>query len=67
LNDNQQQSVPRLWSVETLAEQWALKPATIRKWARVGKLPGVRVNGLWRFDERDLLQFLDKQDNGVRP
>lgn len=66
MNDNQQQSVPRLWSVETLADHWALKPATIRKWARTGRLPGVRVNGLWRFDERDLLRFLDKQDNGVQ-
>jgi len=49
-----QPDVPRLVPAERLAEAWQVAPATVRRWARQGTIPAVRVGKFWRFDLREL-------------
>jgi excisionase family DNA binding protein len=37
-----------------VAEHLRVKPMTVRKWCRRGKLPGIRVGGQWRIRMTDL-------------
>gem|GEM_PF-2214148 len=45
----------RLWTVEEVAEYLRLKPATIRRMAREGKIPAIKVGKSWRFSENQIL------------
>ena len=49
----------RLLSVERLAELWCVSEATVRRWAREGELPAVRIGKCWRFRESDLLRLIE--------
>lgn len=64
-----ERKLPRMWSTEDLAAHWSLRPATVRAWARAGRLPGVRLGNLWRFRESDLVEFLEKTKatDGAQP
>jgi len=49
------------YSPEEIAEHYNLKPATVRKWIREGKLKAVKLGHLWRVKEEDLKDFV-KED-----
>ncbi len=48
-------------SPEEIAEQYNLKPGTVRLWIRQGKLKAVKLGHLWRIPDDALQKFL-KQD-----
>ena len=49
-------------SVADVAKQLRMHPATVRKWANEGRLPGRRIGGrLWRF-RRSAVQQLEGED-----
>ncbi len=52
----------KYYSPEEIGEQFNIKPATVRKWIREGKLQAVKLGALWRISEEALQEFL-KQDN----
>jgi len=56
------------YSTEEVSELYNIKPATIRKWIREGKLKAVKLGHLWRIREDDLKEFIkqDKKDSAWR-
>jgi len=46
--------------VETIAHQWDVSPATVRRWARDGYLPAIRVGTFWRFEVDALRRIVEK-------
>lgn len=60
------QDVPRLLSAAQLARAWALTEGTIRRWAREGKLPAVRIGSEWRFPADRLRAMVREREGGGR-
>lgn len=50
-----------LWTVQNVAQFLALKPATIRQMARQRRIPCYQVGRKWRFDPRQVRQWLEEQ------
>jgi len=50
-----------LWTVDHVAQFLALKPNTIRQMARQRRIPCYQVGGKWRFDPRQVQQWLEAQ------
>ena len=52
-------NVEKLLTTEDVAKILLVKPDTLRKWLRTGKIKGVKVgNRLWRFWKSELEAFL---------
>ena len=49
----------KYYSPEEVGEQFNVKPATIRKWIREGKLKALKLGGLWRITEEELQRFIN--------
>jgi excisionase family DNA binding protein len=41
-------------TVKEVAHKLSIKPKTVRKWLREGKLKGVKLGRLWRIREADI-------------
>ena len=50
--------MPRLIDVDELAEYLKLKKQTIYNWLSQGKISGIKVGGVWRFDRREVDAWL---------
>jgi excisionase family DNA binding protein len=48
----------RLIDVDELAEYLKLKKQTIYNWLHQGKIAGMKVGGVWRFDRREVDAWL---------
>jgi excisionase family DNA binding protein len=48
----------RLIDIDELAEYLKLKRQTIYNWLHQGKISGIKVGGVWRFDRRDVEAWL---------
>ncbi len=48
----------RLIDVDELAEYLKLKKQTIYNWLHEGKISGIKVGGVWRFDPKDIAAWL---------
>jgi excisionase family DNA binding protein len=46
--------MPRLIDVDELAEYLKLKKQTIYNWLHQGKISGIKVGGVWRFDRHEI-------------
>lgn len=44
----------RLIDIDELANYLKLKRQTIYNWLHEGKISGIKVGGVWRFDRRDV-------------
>ncbi|MCM8781146.1 MAG: helix-turn-helix domain-containing protein [Candidatus Omnitrophica bacterium] len=44
----------RLMDIDELADYLKLKKQTIYNWLNQGKISGIKVGGVWRFDRRDI-------------
>ncbi|MBI4063500.1 MAG: helix-turn-helix domain-containing protein [Elusimicrobia bacterium] len=44
-----------------MAEKLRLTPYTIREWARLGRLPSIRLTHRIRFDPKDLEKWLKER------
>ncbi|MCK4873827.1 MAG: helix-turn-helix domain-containing protein [Phycisphaerales bacterium] len=50
---------PRLLTVQELATELSVQPETVRRWARDGRIPALRVSGKTiRFDLEDVCAML---------
>ncbi len=56
----------KLLSPEAVAEMIGVSPATVRIWLRKGTLKGIKVGEgrLWRISEKDVQEFLYKNEAG---
>jgi excisionase family DNA binding protein len=48
----------RLLDIEELADYLRLKKQTIYNWLHEGKISGIKVGGVWRFERREVNSWL---------
>lgn len=48
----------RLIDIDELADYLKLKKQTIYNWLSQGKIAGIKVGGVWRFDRKDVNNWL---------
>ncbi len=51
-------NMARLIDIDELADYLRLKKQTIYNWLHLGKISGIKVGGVWRFDRRDIDSWL---------
>ena len=51
----------RLLDVDDLAKYLKLEKQTIYNWLNQGKLSGIKLGGVWRFDRADIDKWLKSQ------
>lgn len=45
-------------TVKQVAELLQVKPSTLYAWAEQGRIPCLKINGLLRFDEEEVMKFV---------
>lgn len=50
--------MPSLIDIEELASYLKLRKQTIYNWLHLGKISGIKVGGVWRFDRKDVDNWL---------
>jgi len=48
----------RLINIEELADYLRIQKQTIYNWLNQGKISGIKVGGVWRFDRKDIDAWL---------
>ena len=56
-----QPEIEPLWTVEDVSQYLRLEPGTVRTMARDGKLPGIKIGRVWRFNHKDIYLWLKKE------
>lgn len=56
----------RLMNVDELAQYLKLKQQTIYNWLHQGKLSGIKVGGVWRFERRDIDNWLKSRKRTLK-
>lgn len=56
----------RLIDVDELANYLRLKKQTIYNWLSQGKISGIKVGGVWRFDRREVDAWLKTKRKSIR-
>lgn len=51
----------RLIDIDELADYLRLKKQTIYNWLHQGKISGIKVGGVWRFDRREVDSWLQSR------
>ncbi|MGE5197017.1 MAG: helix-turn-helix domain-containing protein [Deltaproteobacteria bacterium] len=57
----------RLIDIDELADYLKLKRQTIYNWLHQGKISGIKVGGVWRFDRRDVDAWLKSRRRMYNP
>jgi len=57
----------RLIDVDELAEYLKLKKQTIYNWLSDGKISGIKVGGVWRFDREEVDNWLKSKRRLTKP
>ncbi|MFA5411319.1 MAG: helix-turn-helix domain-containing protein [Candidatus Omnitrophota bacterium] len=50
--------MPRLIDIDELADYLKLQKQTIYNWLHQGKISGIKVGGVWRFERREIDAWL---------
>ncbi len=53
----------KLWTINETANYLGLKPDTVRAMARNKRIPAIKVGRIWRFEPRDIAEWLLSQKN----
>jgi excisionase family DNA binding protein len=48
----------RLINIDELADYLRIQKQTIYNWLNQGKITGIKVGGVWRFDRKDIDDWL---------
>ena len=56
----------RLMDIDELANYLRLEKQTIYNWLHQGKIAGIKVGGVWRFDRRDVDNWLKSRRRVIR-
>ena len=57
----------RLIDVDELADYLRLKKQTIYNWLHQGKISGIKVGGVWRFDQKEIDAWLNSRRRNNKP
>lgn len=55
----------KLLTVKEVSEILSIAPQTLYQWAELGKIPSYKLNGCLRFDEADIMAWLETCKKGV--
>ena len=61
LRHSDMSSEKRTYTVQQVADYLQVTIGTVTRLARQGRLQGSKIGRVWRFTERDLEQFLERQ------
>jgi excisionase family DNA binding protein len=50
--------MPRLMNLDELADYLRLRKQTIYNWLHEGKISGIKVGGVWRFERKEVDDWL---------
>jgi len=53
--------MPSLLDIDDLASYLKLRKQTIYNWLHQGKITGIKVGGVWRFDRREIESWLNSR------
>lgn len=56
----------KLLNVDDLAKYLRLKKQTIYNWLNQGKISGMKVGGVWRFDKQEIDKWLKAQSRKIK-
>lgn len=56
----------KLLNIDELADYLRLKKQTIYNWLHQGKISGIKVGGVWRFEPKDLDAWLKSRKRLVK-
>lgn len=56
----------RLMNIDELADYLRLKKQTIYNWLHQGKISGIKVGGVWRFDRREVDNWLKSKRRDIK-
>lgn len=56
----------RLMNIEELADYLRIQRQTIYNWLNQGKIAGIKVGGVWRFDRKDVDEWLRSRRHSTR-
>ncbi|MCX5708092.1 MAG: helix-turn-helix domain-containing protein [Candidatus Omnitrophica bacterium] len=56
----------RLMNIEELADYLRIQRQTIYNWLNQGKIAGIKVGGVWRFDRKDVDDWLNSRRRSTR-
>lgn len=59
--------MPRLIDIDELADYLKLQRQTIYNWLHQGKISGIKVGGVWRFDRREIDAWLKTKRRLSKP
>ena len=57
----------RLIDIDELADYLKLQKQTIYNWLHQGKISGIKVGGVWRFDRREIDSWLRSKRRTAKP
>lgn len=58
--------MPRLIDIDELADYLKLKRQTLYNWLHEGKISGIKVGGVWRFDRKEVDSWLKSKRRQVK-
>ncbi len=56
----------RLMNIEELADYLRIQRQTIYNWLNKGKIAGIKVGGVWRFDRKEVDDWLRSKRRATR-
>jgi len=56
----------RLINIEELADYLRLQKQTIYNWLNQGKISGIKVGGVWRFDRKEIDDWLKSRRRVIK-
>lgn len=57
--------MPRLMDLDEVANYLRLQKQTIYNWLHQGKISGIKVGGVWRFDRREIDAWLKTKKSAL--
>ena len=64
MGKQRQVALPRLMTVDDLAEYLGLQKQTIYNWLHQRKIAGIKIGKVWRFDRKYIDEWLKKCSRG---
>lgn len=56
----------RLFDIDDLAHYLKLQKQTIYNWLHQGKISGIKVGGVWRFDRKEIDNWLNSRRRTIK-
>jgi excisionase family DNA binding protein len=56
----------RLMNIDELADYLRIQRQTIYNWLNQGKISGIKVGGVWRFDRKDVDDWLRSRRRSIK-